>query len=991
MTGRRPGWFPPRGGISHTGARRTVLALALAALVGSVLVPVASAGEDGRKAYIVRLDAPALAAYRGGVQGLAATNPAARGEQRLDVHSTAGRAYLAHLSSQHATAESRIEAAVGRQVEREHDYRYAYNGFSLRLTEAEAAAVERLDPVAQVQPAVKRKLVTDAGPEWIGADGVWSGEQTGGLPGTEGEGVVVGVIDTGVNHDHPSFADLGADGYDHTNPRDRFYGACDPVTGAPLCNDKLIGAWDFTGTTPEDDNQHGSHTASTVAGNHVEAVVDAPTLEIKRPLSGVAPHANLITYKACIAAGCLSPSLTAAIDQATADGVDVINYSIGGGASDPWTDADAQAFLGAREAGVFVAASAGNSGPQPGTVGSPADAPWLTSVAASTHDRAFVNELTGMSGGSSTPPGDLAGKSFTSGFGPAPVVHAADHGDALCGTPFPPGTFDGEIVVCRRGVNPRVEKGSNVKAGGAGGMVLVNTEAEGESTVADPHTLPAVHLGHTDGRTLEAWAQDGGSGHTATIAGTTAERKRDNGDVMAGFSSRGPNTSAPGVLKPDISAPGVDVLAAVHTTDPTAGPEYGLLSGTSMSGPHLAGAAALIRALQPDWTPAQVQSALMTTARSDTMRKEDGTTPADAFDHGSGRVDLTRAGRAGLLLDEDADAYRAANPGTGGDPTRLNLPSLASGDCAGTCTWTRTLDNALSTKATWDIAASAPDGMDLSVKPRKLSLAPGESADITVTADVSGMPAGSWQFAGVTLTETKAAAPPVRLPVTVLPGGSPAPVDITAKDATGTHQADLTAPVRLTDLTATVRGMQEGSVTKEQLTQDPTPLEPYDGLGGTFHTTQKVSDGAPLLAAEIASTTASDLDLFVGRDADGDGAPDAGEEVCRSASETALESCRLTGPKGGTYWVMVQNWLTGQAADDVELVVAAVPDGDKGNLTAQGPGGVVREGEDYRVTLEWDEPAMREGTAWFALVDLAADRRAPAGGAGSLLVRITRP
>ncbi|MDP9443401.1 MAG: S8 family serine peptidase [Actinomycetota bacterium] len=969
----------------------TIAATAVTTLVAGALLPGTSASAAEPTVHVVQLDDAPLASYRGGIPGLPATNPDVLGKTRLDVGSAASRAYLRHLAAVHSTVETSIETALGHAVDRVHDYRYAFNGFAVELSDAEAARVRQLPQIAMVQPAFERELLTDAGPAWIGAESVWSGASTGTAAGTRGEGVVVGVIDTGINHDHPSFADVGGDGYNHKNPRGRFYGACDPVTGAPFCNDKLIGVWDFTGTTPLDDNQHGSHTASTAAGNRVEAAVHAPTIDVKRSISGVAPHANLITYKACIAVGCLSPSLVAAIDQATADMVDVINYSIGGGSSNPWSDADAQAFLGARDAGVFVAASAGNSGPGAETVGSPSDAPWITSVAASTHDRTFVNSVTNMSGGATTPPGTLSGKSFTSGYGPATIVHAADYGDALCRTPFAPGTFNGEIVVCRRGINPRVEKGSNVKAGGAGGMVLVNTAAEGESTVADPHTLPAVHLGFDAGRQLEAWVRDGGSGHTATIAGTTADQRPENGDVMAGFSSRGPNPSVPGVLKPDISAPGVDVLAAVHTTDPTAPPEYGLLSGTSMSSPHLAGAAALVRALRPGWTPAEVQSALMTTALDSTMRKEDGTTAADPFDMGAGRVDLTKAARAGLLFDEDAADYTAANPAAGGDPTRLNLPSLASGDCAGTCTWVRAVRNPLSTSATWSVSTAAPQGMTLSVKPKRLSLAPGATGTLTVTADVTNLPAGSWRFAEVTLQEKKAQAPAVHLPVAVLPGGAPTPVEITSASTTGSHVETLTAPVRITDLTANVLGLQQGSATTHRLAQDPTPLEPYDGLGGTFHVNTDVPAGARLLAAEIASTTSSDLDLFVGLDTDGDGAPDEGEEVCRSASEVALEACKITDPAAGKYWVMVQNWLTGQVVDDVELVVATVPGTDNGNLTVTGPSGVVREGERYDVTLAWNEPAMKPGTTWFALVELAADGSSPAGSAGSMLVTIDRP
>src|SRR5207247_3148476 len=181
------------------------------------------------------------------------------------------------------------------------------------------------------------------------------------------------------------------------NPLGTYDGLCAPVTGAPFCKSKLIGVYDFTGTTPEDDNEHGSHTASTAVGDVINAaVLHAPTVDITRKISGVAPHANLITYKACTAAGCLNAETAQAIDQATADGVDVINFSIGGGSNNPWTDSNAQAFLGARDAGVFVSVAAGNSGPADRPMGSPANAPWVTAVAAATHNRKFVNHLTGM-------------------------------------------------------------------------------------------------------------------------------------------------------------------------------------------------------------------------------------------------------------------------------------------------------------------------------------------------------------------------------------------------------------------------------------------------------------------------------------------------------------------------------------------------------------------------------------------------------------------
>lgn len=966
-----------------------MLAVPAFAATAPVRAPAAHA-DTTRTTYIVRLaDAP-LSAYRGGIRGLAPTSPRARGEATLRVDSAASEAYLDHLGRRHQAARAAIQSTLGRPVDVLFDYRHAFNGFALRLSGAEAAAVRELPGVASVHRQYTRRIVTDAGPAWIGAPGVWDGSATGDAPGSRGEGIVVGVIDTGINHDHPSFADVGGDGYDHENPRDRFLGLCDPVTGAPFCNDKLIGVYDLTGTGPQDDHGHGSHTASTAAGNAHNATMHAPTTELERDVSGVAPHANVITYKACLPTGnCLSPSLVAAIDQATADGVDVINYSIGGGPADPWTSDDALAFLGAREAGAFAAVSAGNSGPQEGTIGSPANAPWVTSVGASTHDRAFRNSLVDLSGGAGEPPADMAGRSLTAGYGPAPIVYAADYGDALCQAPFPPGTFDGEIVLCDRGVNPRVEKGRNVQLGGAGGMVLANTAAEGESTVADPHVLPAVNLGYSDGERLREWLAEG-EGHTATISGTTADRRDSNGDVMAGFSSRGPNEPVPDVVKPDVTAPGVDIIAAAHTVDPTAPPEYTVMSGTSMSSPHVAGAAALVRSVRPEWTPAEVQSALVSTAVTE-VRDDDGEAAADPFDVGGGRVDLTRAAEAGLVLDVEPADFRSADPAAQEDgdamrPSDLNLASLTQNDCRGECTWTRTVTNRSGTTASWQASTSDPDGVDLSVKPRRFRLGPGESVTVTVTAEVTNA-STDWVFGRVDLASSD--VPAQHLPVALRPGGVPQQVTVDATAAQGSQDVEVESPVAIRDFRADVFGLQEGRLDDLQLLQDPTPLDPYDGTPGTQVVTTEVPGGALSLATRITETTSTDLDLFVGIDRDGNGEPSADEEVCRSASATALESCTLTEPEAGTYWVMVQNWLTGQGMDDVTLTTAAIPGADGGNLTVTGPRGRVPAGETFPVTLAWDEPDMGPGTAWFALVRMASDRRHD-GDVGSLAVAVVR-
>lgn len=987
-----------------------LIVVAVASLVASLLLVPAStpsqAKEGPAKAHIVRLADPPLASYAGGVAGLAPTKPAVLGATKLNPNSTASRRYLSHLATRQTQLVAAAEAAVGRSLQVAHRYRHAYNGLALTLTPAEADRVSRLPGVAQVQPAVTRHVLTDAGPQWIGAPAIWKGSASGQQPRTKGEGVVVGVIDTGINSDHPSFADVGGDGYNHNNPKGRFYGLCDPVTGLPRCNDKLIGIWDFSaGVAGEDDNGHGSHTASTAAGNALDAKIIAPTIKLERAVSGVAPHANIIAYKACLTAGsCLSPSLVASIDQATADGVDVINYSIGGTSSNPWNDADAQAFLGARDAGIFVAASAGNSGPGAATIGSPSDAPWLLSVGAATHNRAFVNSLTDMSGGASAAPADMRGKSFTSGFGPETIVYAGDYGDPLCGTPFPPTTFDGEIVICDRGVNARVEKGRNVKIGGAGGMVLANDEASGESLNADPHELPAVHITYSDGQELKAWVAEG-EGHTGTIAGTTADLTRANGDVTASFSSRGPNPSVPGVLKPDITGPGVDVLAAYHTVGNTTQlnpldpisflgtPEFALISGTSMSSPHLAGSAALVRAARRTWTPAEVQSALMSTALDDVVRKENGTTPADPFDEGAGRVDLRSAARAGLLLHETTEAFEAANPEAGGDPTTLNLASLADAECAGTCSWDRVVRNGSGAKRTWRVS-SGPGALSsrLTVTPSTFTLRAGQSAKVTVTADLSGEPIGQWRFGSVRFTAS--GVPTAHWPVAAAAAGAggadASEVAIESDSPQGSTTRTSTSAVDVEDLQITVSGLRKGTLETYQIEQDPTPLDAYDTTVGTRTTLVDVPANSRLLAAELGDTTAQDLDLYVGLDANGNGQAEASEELCASATATAAESCTLPEPDGGSYWILTQNWLSGQVVDEVNLLASVVPGTDEGNLTVTADPTSFSAGQDFDLTYSWNVASLEPGEAWFGLVELGSGPGSVAD-VGSISVSLRHP
>lgn len=738
--------------------------------------------------YIVQLASPPVASYRGGITGLSATNPEIRGETKLDSKGQDSLAYVAFLEQEQAQFLSAAEQALGRTIEVKYQYQHAYNGVAIRITPAEASAITNLPGVTLVQKEIFEYPLTDAGPTFIGAPGIWDGSDTGGLPGTMGEGVIVGIIDTGINHDNPSFADIGGDGYNHTNPfgSGNYVGYC--VSTPSFCNDKLIGAWNYT-DGPEDTDGHGSHTASTAAGNVLFDVdLNAPTISFTAAqISGVAPHANIIAYDAC-QTSCPNSGLLAAINQAIQDGVDVINYSISG-SGNPYTDPVEQAFLAAREAGVFVATSAGNAGPGAGTVAH--RSPWLTTVAASTHNRAFLASLVNMTGGNTTPPADLHGRSISGGYGPAPIVYAGDYGNALCG-PFPANTFNGEIVVCDRGTYGRVEKGQNVLDAGGGGYVLADNVATADfgGLSADPHVLPSVHLTYADGVVLKAWLATG-SNHMATITDATMDFDDAYTDVMASFSSRGPNLTLGDIIKPDVSAPGVDILAAYKD-----GEEHWVISGTSMSSPHTAGAGALLRALHPDWSVAEIQSALMTTSVSDLM-KEDAATPADPFDIGAGRIDLSRAGMAGFVLHETLANYQASNPGLGGNPYTLNIPSLGQDNCEGTCSWTRVISSTQSSSVTWTTSYSAPAGMTISVEPSSFTLGAYASRTITITADVSGLTNGVWTFGEVIFTPNVTNPPvPAHFPVAVIANNPDAPVIDVDPDSLESTQIENTVTTK---------------------------------------------------------------------------------------------------------------------------------------------------------------------------------------------------
>jgi len=561
------------------------------------------------------------------------------------------------------------------------------------------------------------------------------------------------VIDGGINHLHPSFADVGGDGYDHDNPwtAGTYVGYC--VANPTYCNDKLIGAWSFlTGIpSPEDTSGHGSHTASTAGGNR--HFVDAYGVWIQ----GVAPHANLVTYRVCETSQCPG-DIVGAINQAVADGVNVINYSISG-SDNPWSDPVELAYLDAANAGIFVSASAGNSGPDDGTVAH--TSPWLASVAASTHGRYFGNfvDVTGPT----TPP-ELQDLYAVPGSGivitttvAAEVRYDAVNQDG-CATFADPNFFDGAIALIVRGNCNFSLKATNAEAAGAIATLVYNN-VPGAPIVMGwdpaPPANPAVMISDVDGLAIKGYIDSNDPvAVTITIGATEGFVVPEDEDIISDFSSRG--FSDYENLAPSYAAPGVDILAAVAASagDPL---QYALYGGTSMAAPHSAGSAALMIALHPDWSPAQIRSAIASTADNVGIRATDGAVIYDATprEMGSGRVDLTLAALAGLVMDETYDNYVAANPAAGGTPRDLNQPSLVNYACAGTCFWTRTVENVLNIAATYTATFTSTIPMTVTIEPNVFTLNPGETQVLTITANVVGLPYDEYIYGDV-LLETDA-------------------------------------------------------------------------------------------------------------------------------------------------------------------------------------------------------------------------------------------
>jgi subtilisin family serine protease len=724
----------------------------LLGLTGSKLVPV-----------MIKYAFTPTASYAGGIKGLKATSPRV-------THKSLAKNTLA-VNRYQRWANARVKG-INRSVKRMvpgaklgSKFTIAYGGTAARVPANKIARLLAIPGVVAVQKDTLNHPLDD-NTSFLGATNVWP---TLGGQDNAGSNVTVGVIDTGVWPENPYFVDRGLPAPPHPLSfyHCDFGNGSDPALGpAFACNNKLIGAYNKTQTymsiqnsdgqefcnntthvcSARDSEGHGTHTASTAAGDRVD---HALLYGVDRgPASGIAPGAHVIVFRVCLVNGCFASDSVSSVQQAIHDGVNVINFSISGGAS-PYTDPVELAFLDAWNAGISVNASAGNSGP--GAATSDHGGPWTTTVGASTGPRSFNSTLHLTADGGATL--DVSGVTLTNGISSAtPVVLAATlpkagggNEDALCQSDLAPGAATGKVVLCNRGVNGRIDKGRRVLAGGAAGMILTNNSAAVTDLESDNHYLPAIQT-QFNSNAIANFV----SGHTnvkATWAQGTASPAQP--DVMASFSSRGPLGDW---IKPDVTAPGVQVFAGTtpqpDQTTADNGPTGNLfmaIAGTSMSSPHSAGVSALVKASHPTWTPAEIKSALMTSSVQ-TVVKEDGVTPADAFDMGAGSIRADRAVNPTLVFNETYANMVAA----GSDALHridLNIPSIDATTMSGSISTHRTAINVSGKNQTLDVNITQPAGVTITVN-NGHAIHVAKDASVTFPVTISAPSVANGQYQG---------------------------------------------------------------------------------------------------------------------------------------------------------------------------------------------------------------------------------------------------
>ncbi|KAJ3669488.1 hypothetical protein LUZ60_011438 [Juncus effusus] len=694
-----------------------------------------------------------------------------------------------------------------------HVYRTVFHGFSAILTPDEADLLHNDPSILSVIPDRARQLQTTRTPQFLGLVPSSTSNPNKLISNSDGgAGIVVAMLDTGINPSHRSFAPSA----DLPRPPERWNGTCQagPSFPSTSCNNKIIGARFFMSgydaylrshnmsisntkniLSPFDSNGHGTHTASTVSGNSIKG---ASFLGLASgTASGIAPRAHIAIYKVCWSGGCYDSDILAGFDHAVSDGADIISISVGTGfpTSYEYDPIAMGAFSAVAVHGLLVSAATGNYGPIQSTASN--SAPWITTVGASTIDRSFSSDvILGDDDNATT----LSGVSLYIGKNISPkrwfpLVYAGNVSNPRSGWKasaapncmegtLDPKAVQGKVVLCDQGWVSWAEKGLAVKEAGGAGMIIANELQSGEGVTPNPHLLPAVEVAYSVGETIRGYISTRARPRVRLLFHGTQLGVKP-APAIAAFSGRGPGESD-FIIKPDLVAPGVGILAAwTNTVGPTRLPsdprrtEFNILSGTSMSCPHVSGVAALLKSMHPDWSPAAIRSAMMTTAYvtnnlSQDLTDESNRNRTNEWSYGSGHIDPEKAADPGLIYDISEDDYlsflcnsnytekniqtithSSVNcSGKTGNPWGLNYPSILAmlyQPVASTrkdkleTTVHRTLSSVEDGESTYIVSIKKPSGVQMVVEPRKIMFkGKGDKQKFVVRISASTMKLKAW-------------------------------------------------------------------------------------------------------------------------------------------------------------------------------------------------------------------------------------------------------
>ena len=726
-----------------------------------------------RKVYIVQLKTPSASDFHGSLNKTPAHFAAKR--VRFDKSLPVIEQYAARLTAE----QDKALAHAGAGADLVYRYHYGINGFAARMHPSQAHKLESLREVLHVWEDEVRPLPTNSSLDFLGLFDNDNGLR--GTAGLDGDGIIIAVIDSGIAPQHPALQDtretdrpsmcegdwaensllgrwlcrryeIREDVLIFDEPED-WNGICQVGERFELtdCNNKLIGARYFVSgaeaTGPIDDGEimsardadgHGTHTATTAAGNRVTASIFKHFIG---RIEGVAPAARIAVYKACwlrpgdTRASCNTSDLANAIDAAIADGVDIINYSVGSSLA-RITAPDDLALMAATKAGVLTVVAAGNDGPNYGTIGSPAGGPWILTAAASTRDGEISTEALEIK-----TPASIAGLYVAREANFTPPLESVDplegrlvlvddgEGTNSDACEALDNDFDvsENIALIQRGGCEFEIKITNAANAGATAALVYNIAGDpivmnGTSGSSD---IPALMIGQAEGNLILA-ELDADNDVNVLLDKELFLTEADDGNAMAIFSSRGLGPALD-ILKPDVTAPGVNILAGFSpdAANTTTGENFAYLSGTSMSTPHVAGVAALLLQANPTWSPSAIKSALMTTAHR-SLTLEDGETEAIPFDYGAGHIVPNDAIDPGLVydvIDDEFDAFACgtASPAISDDRCDelelagysfaghdLNQPSIAVAFLSGSRTVSRRVTNVSEASETYTAEIVAP-------------------------------------------------------------------------------------------------------------------------------------------------------------------------------------------------------------------------------------------------------------------------------------------